>query len=183
LGFELHLPADSAGAVFDALVAAGRPHGLVLAGYRAIESLRLEKGYRAWGSDIGPDHTPVEAGLAWAVKTKSNIDFIGRAAIEAQQREGVAKRLACFTVEDPQVPILGRETIFRNGEQVGWLTSGGFGHTIGKPIGYGYVRRSSGVDETFLREGSYELEVATRRVPATLHMEALYDPENRRIRA
>lgn len=183
LGFELHMPADSAGAVFDALSAAGTEHGLALAGYRAIESLRLEKGYRAWGSDIGPDHTPVEAGLAWAVKAKSNIDFIGRAAIEVQQREGVAKRLACFTVEDPQVPILGRETIFRDGEQVGWLTSGGFGHTIGKPIGYGYVRRSSGVDDAFLREGSYELEVATRRVPATLHMVALYDPENRRIRA
>lgn len=95
----------------------------------------------------------------------------------------MAKRLACFTVDDPEVPILGRETIFRDGEQVGWLTSGGFGHTVGKPIGYGYVRRREGVDDAFLASGAYELEVATRRVPATLHMQPLYDPENRRIRA
>src|SRR3546814_8520622 len=85
--------------------------------------LRLEKGYRAWSSDIGPDHTPVEAGLAWAVKLKKNIDFKGRAAIEAQVAGGVKKRLACFTVDDPDLVLLGRETIYRDGERVGWLTS------------------------------------------------------------
>ena len=180
-GWELHVPSDSAGAVFDAVMAAGEPHGLALAGYRAIESLRLEKGYRAWSSDIGPDHTPVEAGLAWACKTRSNIDFQGRAAIEQQLADGVAKQLACFTVDDPDVQLHGRETIFRNGEVIGWLTSGGHGHTVGKSIGYGYVRHP-GIDNDYLSSGSYELEVATARVPAALHLEALVDPANLRVK-
>jgi len=182
LGWELHVPSDSAGTVFDAVTAAGEPHGLALAGYRAIESLRLEKGYRAWGSDIGPDHTPVEAGLGWACKTRSNVDFQGRAVIERQLAEGVAKRLACFTLDDPEVLLHGRETIFRDGEQVGWLTSGGYGHTVGQSIGYGYVRHA-GVDDSYLTSGIYELEVATRRLPARLHLEALYDPLSQRVKS
>jgi 4-methylaminobutanoate oxidase (formaldehyde-forming) len=182
LGWELHLPTEYAVNVYEALMKAGREHGLVNAGYRAIETLRLEKGYRAWGADIGPDHTPVEAGLAWAVKLKKNIDFKGRAAIETQVSGGVKKRLACFTVDDPEVVLLGRETIYRNGQRVGWLTSAGYGHTVGKPIGYGYVRNPAGVDETYLKSGSYELEVAAERVPCALHLEALYDPEMARVR-
>src|SRR3546814_8279085 len=102
---------------------AGAPHGLVNAGYRAIETLRLEKGYRAWSSDIGPDHTPVEAGLAWAVKLKKNIDFIDRAAIEAQVSGGVKKRLACFTVVVSDPVLLGRVNINRDGEWGGCMTS------------------------------------------------------------
>ncbi|MGF1632143.1 MAG: FAD-dependent oxidoreductase [Kiloniellaceae bacterium] len=183
LGWELHLPTEYAVNVYAALMRAGRGHGLVNAGYRAIETLRLEKGYRAWGADIGPDHTPVEAGLAWAVKLKKNIDFKGRAAIEAQVSGGVMKMLAVFTVDDPEVVLLGRETIYRDGERVGWLTSAGYGHTVGKPIGYGYVRNPAGVDEDFLNSGSYELEVASERVPCALHMEALYDPEMARVKA
>ncbi|MGE5766640.1 MAG: GcvT family protein [Bacteroidota bacterium] len=183
LGWELHLPTEYAVNVYEALVQAGREHGLVNAGYRAIETLRLEKGYRAWGSDIGPDHTPVEAGLGWAVKLKKNIDFKGRAAVEAQAANGVKKRLACFTVDDPEIVLLGRETIYRDGRRVGWLTSAGFGHTVGKPIGYGYVRNPDGVDEAYLTSGSYELEVASERVPCALHLEALYDPEMRRVKS
>ncbi len=183
LGWELHIPTEYAISVYDALMKAGEPHGLHLAGYRSIETLRLEKGYRAWGSDIGPDHTPVEAGMAWAVKTKSNIDFKGRAAIEAQLSGGVKKRLACFTVDDANQTLLGRETIYRNGKRVGWLTSGGFGHTEGKPIGYGYVRNPDGVDDDYLTSGTYELDIAMQRVPAKLHMKALYDPANEKIRS
>ncbi len=183
LGWELHLPTEYAVNVYEALMAAGREHGLTNAGYRAIETLRLEKGYRAWGSDIGPDHTPVEAGLGWAVKLKKNIDFKGRAAIEAQVSGGVKKRLACFTVDDPAVVLLGRETIYRDGKRVGWLTSAGYGHTLGKPIGYGYVRNGAGVDEAYLTAGRYELEVAAERVPCQLHTEALYDPEMTRVKS
>ncbi|MEX0583912.1 MAG: FAD-dependent oxidoreductase, partial [Sneathiella sp.] len=106
LGWELHLPVEHAGAVYDALMTAGRDLGLVNAGYRAIESCRLEKGYRAWGADIGPDHTPIEAGLGWAVKLKSGRDFKGRTAIEVQKSRGVKKILACFTVDDPEVVLL-----------------------------------------------------------------------------
>ena len=180
-GWELHLPVESALAVYERLVEAGRPHGLRNAGYRAIESLRLEKGYRAWGSDIGPDHTPLEAGLGWAVKPSKQIPFLGREALAAQRQAPLKKRLAGFTV-DPSVVLLGRETIYRDGERVGWLTSGGLGYSVDRSIGYGYVRRAAGVDEAFLRSGRYELEVATERVPATLHLAPLWDPDGARIK-
>jgi len=161
---------------------AGAEHGLVNAGYRAIDSLRLEKGYRAWGSDIGHDHTPHEAGLGWAVKLKGNTPFKGREAAQAQADSGVQKRMACFTC-DADVVLLGRETIYRNGERVGWLTSGGFGYTVGKSIGYGYVRNPDGVTRDYVMDGSYELEVATQRVPCTVYMTPLYDAKMERIKA
>ncbi len=182
LGWELHLPVEHAGAVYDALMSEGREFGLINAGYRAIESCRLEKGYRAWGSDIGPDHTPLEAGLGWAVKLKTGRDFKGRAAIEAQKQGGVKKMLACFTMDDPDVILLGRETIYRNGERVGWLSSGGYGHTIAKSIGYGYVRNAAGVDADFVLVGTYELDVALTRVPCKVHLKPLVDPSMSRIR-
>lgn len=183
LGYELHLPIEYAAGVYDLLMEKGKPHGLANAGYRAIESLRLEKGYRAWGSDIGPDHTPIEAGLGWAVKMKSGVDFRGRAAIEGQIEHGVRKYLAGFTVDDPDVVLLGRETIYRNGQRAGWLTSGGFGYTIGKSIGYGYVRSQGGVDADYVLSGEYELEVATERVKANVSLQPFYDPENARVKA
>jgi sarcosine dehydrogenase len=161
---------------------AGAPLGLVNAGYRAIETLRLEKGYRAWGSDIGPDHTPVEAGLAWAMKMKSGVDFQGRAAVQAQLKDGVKKRLATFVTDAPDAILLGRETIYRNGVRAGWLASGGYGHTIGRPVGMGYIRHPDGVTEDYILSGTYELEVASERVPARVHLAPLYDPANQRIR-
>ena len=180
LGWELHLPVEYAPNVYDTLVEAGAPHGLVNAGYRAIESCRLEKGYRACGSDIGPDHTPLEAGLGWAVKKTG--DFIGRDAIEAQRANGVRKLLAAFTV-DPSVVLLGRETIYRDGERVGWLTSGGFGYTLDRSIGYGYVRNPDGVTADWVLAGTYELEVSGRRVAADVSLKPLYDPTNARVKA
>ena len=181
LGWELHLPTEYAATVYQTLTAAGAAHGLRDAGYRAIESLRLEKGYRAWGSDIGPDHTPDEAGLGWAVKLKKNNDFKGRAAAEKQRREGVRKILAGFTAA-PDVVLSGRETIYRNGERVGWLSSGGYGYTIEKSIGYGYVRSSDPIDAGFVMAGDYELEVATERVACEVHLAPLHDPEMARIK-
>lgn len=182
LGWELHLPVEYAHRIYCTLMEAGLTHGLTNAGYRTIESCRLEKGYRAWGSDIGADHTPIEAGLGWAVKMKSNIPFKGREAIARQLEYGVKKRLACFVVDDPDVVLLGRETIYRNGERVGWLTSGGFGHWLGKPIGYGYVRHGDGVDAGFVASGVYELEVASKRVACRVESGPLYDPEMAQIK-
>ena len=175
LGWELHLPVEYATQVYQTIMQAGKSFDIRNAGYRAIESLRLEKGYRAWGSDIGPDHTPIEAGLSWAVKTKREINFKGRSAIVDQQKAGVKKMLACFTVDDPNVILLGRETIYRNGTRAGWLSSGGFGYTLQQPIGYGYVRNSDGVDLEYVKSGDYELEISTQRVKANVHMAALYD--------
>ncbi|OWV68684.1 FAD-dependent oxidoreductase [Rhizobium sp. R339] len=183
LGYELHVPVEYATTVYDALMASGGEFGLVNAGYRAIESCRLEKGYRAWGSDIGPDHTPIEAGLGWAVKIRKNIPFRGREAIERQLSGGVKKRLACFVPDDPDVVLLGRETIYRDGKRVGWLSSGGFGYTLGKPIGYGYIRNADGVTEDFVLSGSYELDVARERIPCTVTLSPLYDPDMVRVKA
>ncbi|MGO9816711.1 MAG: GcvT family protein [Acidocella sp.] len=183
LGWELHIPVEFASTVYEALMAAGEEFGIANAGYRAIETLRLEKGYRAWGGDIGPDYTPLEAGLGWAVKLKKGTAFLGHGALVEQRDQKLKKMLATFTVDDPEVILLGRETIYRNGERVGWLASGGFGHTIGKPIGMGYVRNAAGVDEDFVLSGSYELEVAGERVPARVHLAPLYDAKMERIKA
>ena len=183
LGWELHVPVEFASTVYGALMQAGAEFGIVNAGYRAIETLRLEKGYRAWGADIGPDHTPFEAGLGWAVKLKSDTPFLGRDALLAQRGLPLKKWLCAFTVDDPEVLLLGRETIYRNGERVGWLSSGGYGHTLKTNIGYGYVRQPGGVSHEYLRAGHYELEVATERVPCNLHLGPLYDPQMIRIKA
>ena len=182
LGWELHVPAEHALSVYRKVMAAGAEFGIANAGYRAIESLRLEKGYRAWGADIGPDYTPFEAGLGWAVKLKTNLPFQGREALTAQRGARLTKRLACFTLDDPDVVLLGRETIYRNGERVGWLTSAGWGHTLATNIGYGYVRNPDGVDDDFLFGGDYELEVATSRIPCRIHRGPLYDPKMERVK-
>ena len=181
LGWELHLPTEYAQTVYDALHEAGEEFGLRNAGYRAIETLRLEKGYRAWGSDIGPDHTPDEAGLGWAVKMKTNADFKGRSAVQEQRENGVKKMLATFTT-DGGVILSGRETIYRNGERCGWLSSGGYGHTLGRSIGIGYVRHPEGVTRDHVLSADYELEVGTERVKADVTLAPLYDPKMERIK-
>ncbi|RWM21282.1 MAG: FAD-dependent oxidoreductase [Mesorhizobium sp.] len=183
LGWELHVPIAATDEIFDALMAAGEKHSIRPVGYRALESLRLEKGYRAWGSDITPNDTPQEAGLGWAVKLRKNTDFLGRRALEETSGAALKKRFAGFTVDDCEIVLLGRETILRNNEPVGYLTSGGYGYTVGKNIGYGYVRNADGVSDDFLTSGDYELVVAMGRTPAKIHLEPLYDPAGERIRA
>jgi len=181
LGWELHLPTEYALTVYEAIHKAGAALGLQNAGYRVIETLRLEKGYRAWSSDIGPDHTPDEAGLGWAVKMKSNIPFKGRDAVAAQRKTGVKKILATFTT-DANTMLSGRETIYRNGQRCGWLSSGGYGHYLGQSIGLGYIRCEEVIDRNYVLNGEYELEVATTRVPAQVTLEPLFDPEMKRVK-
>ncbi len=178
MGFEIHAPVVVLPDVYNVLIR----QGAVNAGYRAIESLRLEKGYRAWGADITPNDTPLEAGLAWAVKLKSDIDFIGRAALLEKRALPLTKMLVGFTTEREDVVLLGRETILRNGQFAGYLTSGGYGYTIGRPIGIGYVRNADGVSEDYVLKGSYELVVAQERVKAVAHLKPMYDPENLRVK-
>ncbi len=182
LGWELHVPIDGLAAVYDAVMAAGAPLGLRPVGYRALESLRLEKAYRAWGSDITPNDTPFEAGLGWAVKLKTKTDFLGRAALETAASQPLKKKLATFTCADPAITLLGRETILRDGVPVGYLTGGGFGYTIGRPIGLGYVRNPAGVTDDFIWSGRYELLVAQSKVEAEVHLSPLHDPTNTRVR-
>ena len=183
LGWELHMPIQAIGDVFDALMASGAQHDLTLAGYRAIESLRLEKLYRAWGSDITPNDTPFEAGLGWAVKLKGDQQFVGRAALEGKQNKPLKKMLVGFTTERDDVVLVGRETILRDGEFAGYLTSGGYGYTVEKPIGMGYVRNSDVVNSEYVMSGTYELVVAQERVRATPHLKPIYDPSNLKVKA
>lgn len=182
LGWELHVPSEYMLTVYDALQDAGAEFGLRDIGYRALDSLRLEKRFCVWGADIGPDYSPIEAGLGFAVAWSKNADFIGRAAL-MEQRDLLPKRRLISVAAEADCALFGRETIFRNGAQVGWLSSGGYGHTIGRPIGLGYVSNVDGVTREFVESGEYELEVAGLRVAARVNWDALYDPKSSRVRA
>ncbi|MFN3955131.1 MAG: FAD-dependent oxidoreductase [Pararhodobacter sp.] len=184
LGWELHMPITALGAVHDALMDTAL--GLRSTGYRAIESLRLEKGYRAWGADITPNDTPLEAGLGWAVKLRKPIDFLGRKALEARAGQPLTRRLVGFAALDTDAVLLGRETILRDGAPVGYLTSGGFGYTLGRPIGYGYVRAGDApgtLDESALMASAFELVVAGERIAARPALTPFHDPGGTRIKA
>ena len=182
LGWELYVPTEFLVNVYEAIIAVGDEFGLRHAGYRAMDSLRIEKGYRAWGLDITDQETPLEAGLGFAVAFDKGVDFIGRDALMRQRESGLNQRLAVFTLDDPEPYILGNEPIFRDGALVGRITSGHFGHTVGRSIGLGYVEREGGVDAEFIRSGSYELELSTERFPASASLRPPYDPKSERVR-
>jgi len=181
LGWELHMKQSSLEFIYDVLMDIGKEFKIINAGYRAIESLRLEKGYRVLGSDITADTTPFEAGLGWAVKLQSRKNFVGKEALLEKQEQSIQKRLVCLTLDDPNIVLLGRETIYRNGKIVGWLTSGGWGYTVQKNIGYGYVRNSKGVDRNYLISGNYEIEICSTRYQCRLELNTLYDSKKERI--
>ena len=138
LGWEIYAPMEYGLELWDTLWEAGRPHGLIAAGYRAIDSLRLEKGYRYWSADITPDDTPYEAGLGFAVKLGKG-EFLGREALARQRAEGVRRKLACLTLSDPAWVALGGEPVRVADRVVGRVTSGGFGYTVGLSIAYAYL--------------------------------------------
>jgi 4-methylaminobutanoate oxidase (formaldehyde-forming) len=152
-------------------------------GYRALESLRLEKGYRAWSSDITPNDTPFEAGLGWAVKMRSNTPFLGRTALDAVNGKRLKKRLVGFAIDAAEAVLVGRETILRNSKPVGYLTSGGYGYTLGCSLGYGYVRDAENVSDDFLLSGDYSIVVANEAFPARISLEPFYDPKNLKVKA
>ena len=184
LGWELYIATEYATGVFDAIVAAGAPFGLKHAGYHALNSLRMEKGYRHWSHDISPDDTPIEAGLGFTVAYDKPGGFIGRDALLKQKETGVKKRLVQFALNDASKLLYHNEPIWRNGEIVGHIASGMFGHHIGKSIGMGYVENHHGLaDKAFITEGSYEIEVAGERVTASAQLEPFYDPKSARVKA
>ena len=182
LGWELYIPTEFAMHVLDRILEVGPKHGLKLAGFHAMESLRVEKAYRSWGHDICDVDTVVEAGLTFAVALDKGVDFIGREAVLRQLDEGVTQRLAVFTLEDPEPLLLGNEPIWRDGQLVGRTTSGTFGHTLGVSVGMGYVENPNGVTNDWIRGGAYELEVAAERFPAKVRLTAPYDRRGRRVR-
>jgi len=177
LGWELYAPMAEGLALWDALWAAGRDFGLAAAGYRAIDSLRLEKGYRYWSAEVTPEYSPYEAGLGFCVKLDKG-DFIGREALIAQRERGLERRLVCLTLDDPGAVALGGEPILHEGGAVGRITSGGYGHTVGASIAYGYVPAALAAAGTPLA-----VEVFGDAIPARVAKDPLYDPKGERIRA
>ena len=176
LGYELHVPTEYAAHVYDALWVAGQAHGIANVGYRAIESLRMEKGYVYWSGDISPDYTPIEAGLGFRVHLKSKGDFLGRAVLEHQKQTGPKRRLCTF-VSDANLPLTGGETILCDEEVVSLATSAGFGYTVGKTILRGYL------DAALWDTTDFSLEVFGDRHPITQIDGPVYDPRNTSLRS
>jgi 4-methylaminobutanoate oxidase (formaldehyde-forming) len=183
LGWELYIIRPSAPAVYDTLWKAGADLGVTNAGHYAVNSLRLEKGYRAFGAELSTDESPIEAGLGFTVAWDKPGGFLGRDALLRQRAVGVKKRLGLFTLDDASPVLWGSEPILRDGVMVGYTTSGSYGHTVGRAIGMGYVRHREPITNEFLAAGRYEILVNGVRQPATLHLKAPVDPERRKILA
>jgi heterotetrameric sarcosine oxidase gamma subunit len=189
LGWELYVPTEFMQGVYDELVAAGVRHGLVHAGYHALNSLRIEKAYRHWGHDITDEDTPWEAGLGFAVKLDKPGGFIGREALLRQRESGVRKRLVQFKLKSPEPLLYHNEPIWRDDSIVGFIRSGMYGHSLGAAVGLGYVALpapaagvAQGVASDVIGADDYEIEVAGVRYPATASLRPLYDPKNERIK-
>jgi 4-methylaminobutanoate oxidase (formaldehyde-forming) len=175
LGWELYCPMEFGLRLWDAIWDAGHEHGLVAGGYKAIDSCRLEKGYRVWGADITPDDTPFEAGLAFAVKLDKG-DFIGRHAL--MERKEPERRLACLVLADPRAVALGSEPVRIDGATAGRVTSGGYGYTVERSIAYAYVPAINAEPGQPI-----EVELFGEWIAGEVAAEPLYDPSGSRIRA
>jgi 4-methylaminobutanoate oxidase (formaldehyde-forming) len=184
LGWELYVPTEFAVGVYEDLLAAGADLGVTRAGYYAIESLRLEKGFRAFGRELTPDDNPVEAGLVFACKLRTDIPFLGREAVERARAEGVRRRLVGFRVADPGPMLWGGELLLRNGVAAGRVTSAAWGETLGACVGLGYLRDPQGgvVTPDWVRAGRYQVDVAGTRYPLEVSLRPLYDPAGERLR-
>jgi dimethylglycine dehydrogenase len=179
LGWELHFPIEYAHHLFDAIFEAGAEFGIGMAGMRAMESLRLEKSYRMWGSDLTCDYTPYEAGLDRFVRLNKG-DFIGKKALEAQLAKGVPNRFVTFEVHDVvDADPLGNEPLFDlQGRIVGRATAGYFGHALQKSLGLGYIRPEFGPPGSKI-----QIEILGERRQATVLVDSPYDPDNKDLRA
>jgi glycine cleavage system T protein len=182
LGWELYVPTEFMLGVYDELVQAGVRHGLVHAGYHALNSLRIEKAYRHWGHDITDEDTPWEAGLGFAVKLDKPGGFIGRAALLRQRQSGVRKRLVQFKLESPEPLLYHNEPIWRGDSIAGFVRSGMYAHSLGAAVGLGYVTVPAGAAGETIGADDYEIEVAGVRHAATASLRPLFDPKNERIR-
>jgi glycine cleavage system aminomethyltransferase T len=175
LGWEIYTSAEHGQRLWDVLWAAGQDLGVVAAGRAAFNSLRLEKGYRSWGTDMTTEHDPYEAGLGFAVRPQKD-GYVGREALEGLSAETVGRRLSCLTVDDGRSVVLGSEPVFVDGQPAGYVTSAAFGHTVGRPIAYAWLPASAGVGT------AVEIEYFGRRIAATVAAEPLVDPGMTRLR-
>jgi len=178
LGWELYTPIEFGAGLWDTLWQAGQAYGMVAGGYRAIDSLRLEKGYRVWSSDITPEDNPDQAGLGFAVRMSKAVPFIGREALIAAREAGLDRRLCCLVLDERLAVALGNEPIRVGDAVVGRVTSGGYGFTVGASIAYGYLPVELAVAGT-----RGEVEVFGEWVGCTVSAEPLYDPTGLRIKS
>lgn len=188
LGWELYIPTEFARGIFDVITAAGDDLGLRMAGYHAFDSCRIEKGFRHFGHDISEEDNTVEAGLGFAVKTDKRAskfgDFIGREAVLRQRQQACQpKRLVQFLLNDPEPLLYHNEPIRRDGQIVGYLTSGNYGHSLGGAVGLGYVSCSDGVDADWLNSGDWQIEIALQNFSASASLRPLFDPTGKRMRS
>tara|TARA_B100000902_G_C27177192_1_gene846986 strand:+ start:160 stop:729 length:570 start_codon:yes stop_codon:yes gene_type:complete len=183
LGWELYIPADQAGAVYEEIRRNGDHFGLRPAGFHAMNSLRLEAGYRHWGHDISDEDTPLEAGLGFAIAWDKPVEFIGREALLKQRGKTLAKRLIQFRVEDQDLISYHDDPIFRNGVYVGRTTGGMWSHTQDRCLTMAYLNNPSGVDQAWLDSGDWQIEIGTRRRPVTPSIRSFYDPKNQKVRS
>ena len=161
----------------------GRAFGLQHCGYHALNNLRIEKGYREWAHDIGPEDTPLDSGLGFTCAWEKPGGFIGRDALLKQREAGPLKRrLVQFLLEDAEPQLYHNEPILRDGALVGSTSSAAYGHTLGGAMALGYVRGEEGVNRAFIEGGHFEIEVENRRYAAKASLTPMYDPKNRRIR-
>src|SRR5438309_3537461 len=176
LGWELYCPSEFGLRLWDTIWDGGRGRGLSGGGYKAVDSMRLEKGYRVWGADIGPEVNPYEAGLGFVVKLDKG-EFIGRNALMKAREAQAATRLACLVLDDPHSVALGSEAVRIAGQVAGRVTSGGYGYTVGKSIAYAYVPASAGMGT------DVEVEIFGTWVPGRVADEPLFDPQGARVRS
>ncbi|MFO1055904.1 MAG: FAD-dependent oxidoreductase [Dongiaceae bacterium] len=182
LGWELHVPADQAAGLLDALLAAGGDLGLKLAGMHALDSLRLERGFRHWGHDIGPDDDPFQAGLAFTIAWDKPAGFIGYEALLEKRGRTPASRLVSLALEDPEPLLYHDEPLWRDGRMVGRVVAAAYGHTLGRAVGLATVQNPEGVDAAWLAAGRWEVEVAGERQPVRVGLKPFYDPTGSRQR-
>jgi glycine cleavage system aminomethyltransferase T/glycine/D-amino acid oxidase-like deaminating enzyme len=183
LGWELYVPAEFAVGAYSDLVAAGQDLGLANAGYYAIESLRLEKAYRAFGRELTPDYNPAEAGLLFACKLKTDIGFLGREAVERARADGPRRRLVSLVLGDPAAMIWGGELVLRDGVAVGQVTSGAWAETLGTCAALAYLRPPDDAPLTpdLIRAGTYQVNVGGHLYPATVTLRPPVDPTSNRV--
>lgn len=175
LGWEIYTSADNGQRLWDVLWEAGQPRGIIPAGRAAFASLRLEKGYRAWGTDMTTEYNPYEAGVSFAVRHDKG-DFVGKDALEGLSEETVDRRLRCLVINRTQSIVLGKEPVFHHGEPAGYVTSAAYGFTLGKPIAYSYLPSSVQLGD------EVEIEYFGTRIPATVTADPLFDPQMTRLR-
>ena len=184
LGYELYIPTEQALHVYDRLIEHGEPLGLRHGGLKALGSLRMEKGYRDYGHDIDNTDTVLEAGLRFAVSLKKPDGFIGRDAVLAQKAQGpLRKQLVQVLLKDPEPMMFHGEIVKREGLAVGYVRAASYGHTLGGAVALSMIEADEPVDQAFLDEGQWQVEIANQDYDAVLSLAPLYDPKMERVKA